>query len=211
LRLAVFLTLPSAVGLWFLAEPVIALIYQHGQFVENDTRQTALALQFYAAGLVAYSCIKVLSPAFYAIDKKWTPMTVSFGAVGLNLILNYVFMFHLGLGHKGLALSTSICALLNFGVLYLLMRPAVLTLESRRLAGTLVRCSLAATALAAVCKVSLDHAQTFLPGDTLALQATRLFATIGAASAAYLIACLLLRVEETTSVLDILKRKLQRR
>lgn len=211
LRLAVFLTLPSAVGLWFLAEPVIGLIYEHGHFVENDTRQTALALQFYAAGLVAYSCIKVLSPAFYAIDKKWTPMTVSFGAVGLNLVLNYVFMFHFGLAHKGLALSTSICAILNFGVLYLLMRPAARTLDTRRFAGTLVRCALAAAALAAVCRLSLDHLPMLLPGKGVALQAIRLFATIGLASAAYLVACLLLRVEETTAALDILKRKLRRR
>jgi putative peptidoglycan lipid II flippase len=211
LRLAVFLTLPSAVGLWFLAEPVIGLIYQHGHFVEHDTRQTALALQFYAAGLVAYSCIKVLSPAFYAIDKKWTPMTVSFGAVGLNLILNYVFMFHLGLGHKGLALSTSICALLNFGALYLLMRPAARTLETRRLAVTILRCGLAAAALAAVCHASLTQVPALLPGDAVVPRALRLFATIGLASAAYLLVCLVLRVEETTTALDIVKRKLRRR
>ena len=211
LRLAVFLTLPSAVGLWFLAEPVIGLIYEHGHFVANDTRQTALALQFYAAGLVAYSCIKVLSPAFYAIDKKWTPMTVSFGAVALNLLLNYLFMFHLGLGHTGLALSTSICALLNFGVLYLFMRPAARTLETARLGGTLVRCCLASAALGAVCKLSLDHASTLLPGDSVWLQSVRVFLTIAIASAAYLLACLLLRVEETTAAIDILKRKLRRR
>ena len=131
--------------------------------------------------------------------------------MGLNLILNYVFMFHLGLGHKGLALSTSICALLNFGALYLLMRPAALTLETRRLLGTILRCTLAAAALAAVCIASLTHSPALLPGDGLVPQATRLFATIGLAAAAYLLVCLVLRVEETTAALDIAKRKLRRR
>lgn len=48
-------------------------------------------------------------------------MLVSFASVGLNLALNYTFMFHLDLGHRGLALSTTICATLNFAVLYFLM------------------------------------------------------------------------------------------
>ncbi len=53
MRLAIFLTLPSAVGLYFLAEPIIGLIYERGQFHHYDTLQTAIALQFYAMGLVA--------------------------------------------------------------------------------------------------------------------------------------------------------------
>ena len=107
MRLAVFLTLPSAVGLFFLAQPIIGIIYERGEFKHHDTVQTGLALQFYSVGLVFYSCIKVLSPAFYAIDKKWTPMFVSFAAIGLNFCLNYFFIFQFGLGHRGLALATS--------------------------------------------------------------------------------------------------------
>jgi putative peptidoglycan lipid II flippase len=106
MRLAVFLTLPSAVGLFFLAQPIIGVIYERGEFKNIDTLQTGLALQFYSMGLVAYSCIKVLSPAFYAINRKWTPMFVSFAAIGLNLVLNYFFVFKFGLGHRGLALAT---------------------------------------------------------------------------------------------------------
>ena len=67
----------------------------------NDTLQTGFALQFYSLGLVSYACIKVLSPAFYAIDKKWTPMFVSFAAIGLNFCLNYLFIFQIGVGPQG--------------------------------------------------------------------------------------------------------------
>lgn len=211
MRLAVFLTLPSAVGLWFMAGPVIRLVYQHGNFTNHDTLQTALALQYYAIGLVAYSCIKVLSPAFYAINRKWTPMLVSFGSVALNIALNNYFMFRLGMGHTGLALSTTICATLNFGILYLLMRPAARTLESGKFFSTLARCALATIPIALICLVGNSYLASLLPSDSLPWRAASVLATIFAAVASYILACLLLRVDETQSLLEILKRKLRRK
>jgi putative peptidoglycan lipid II flippase len=209
MRLAVFLTLPSAVGLWFMAGPVIGLVYQHGNFTNHDTLQTALALQYYAIGLVAYSCIKVLSPAFYAINRKWTPMLVSFGAVGLNIVLNYWFMFHLDLGHKGLALSTSLCAILNIATLYLLMRPAAGTLESGKFLSTLARCLAAAVPLALVCHVANTRLPQWLPPGSLPIDALRVLGTIAIAALAYLGACLLLKIEEPRAMLAILVKKLR--
>jgi len=208
MRLAAFLTLPSAVGLWFLAGPVIGLIYEHGHFVKNDTLQTALALQCYAIGLVAYSCIKVLSPAFYAIDRKWTPMLVSFGAVGLNLLLNYVFMLRFEMGHKGLALSTSICAILNFGTLYLLMLSPAKNLESKKFLSTLFRCAAATVPLGVACQAVLSFGTPLLGGAGVAGRVALLITAITAGSVAYSASCLLLRVEETSAAFAILKRKL---
>lgn len=211
MRLAVFLTLPAAVGLWFLAHPIISLIYEHGEFTGADSLQTGFALQFYAAGLVAYSCIKVLSPAFYAIDKKWTPMNVSFASIALNLGLNYLFVFRLDWGHRGLALSTTISALLNFGVLYLLMCGPAKSLDSRKFASTLLRCALAAIPLALTCWSGLLWSHRLFPEPNLWQKGITLFATIGSASLAYLTAAWLLRIEEVTESLTILRRKLLRR
>jgi len=209
MRLALFLTIPSAAGLWFMAEPVIALVYQHGQFRAADTLQTALALQYYALGLVAYSCIKVLSPAFYAIDRKWTPMLVSFGAVALNLALNWLFMFRLGLGHRGLALSTSLCAVLNIATLYLLMRPAAGTLDSTKFLSTLLRCLAASVPLALVCIWANATLPGLLPGPSVLASSVRVLGTIALAGGAYLGACLLLKVEEPRAMLAILRKKLR--
>lgn len=124
LRLALFLTLPATVGLVVMSDEIIGLIYQRGKFSVNDTLQTGAALKFYAAGLMAYSCIKVLSPAFYALDRKWTPMTVSFVSIALNVLLNWQLTFRLGMGHRGLALSTGLSATANFLFLYFYMRRA---------------------------------------------------------------------------------------
>ena len=98
LRLVMLLTIPSAIGLIILAEPIISLIYQHGRFTAESMRQTAAALRFYAIGLAAYSGVKVLAPAFYAVGKKQLPMLVSLLSIAVNFGLNWFFRFQLGLG-----------------------------------------------------------------------------------------------------------------
>ncbi len=75
-------------------------------------------MRCYAVGLVAYSADKVLAPAFYALDKRHLPMFVAFISIAVNFCLNYFFTFHLKLGHRGLALSTSLVAFTNFLMLY---------------------------------------------------------------------------------------------
>ncbi|TSA30511.1 MAG: murein biosynthesis integral membrane protein MurJ [Verrucomicrobiaceae bacterium] len=211
MRLAVFLTLPAAVGLWFLAGPIIGLIYEHGKFHANDTLQTGIALQFYAMGLVAYSCIKVLSPAFYAINRKWTPMLVSFGSVALNIALNSWFLFHLGLGHRGLALSTTICAILNFTALYLLMLGPAGRLDSVKFLLSLGRCAAAAVPLGLVCWAGMLYLPHLFPEQHFWQRAVGLFATILAASLSYLGTCFLLGVEETGEAARIVLRKFRRK
>ena len=100
------MTIPASVGLMVLAAPIISVLYQHGRFGAHATAaEAAGALRFYAIGLCGYAALKVLVNAFYAIDRRKTPMVVSFIAVGLNLLLNWMFTCHLGWGHRGLAFS----------------------------------------------------------------------------------------------------------
>ncbi len=209
MRLAVFLTVPASVGLYFLAGPIISLIYERGEFRASDTLQTAVALQSYAMGLVAYACVKVLSPAFYAINHRWTPMFVSFASIGLNLALNYHFIFRMGLGHRGLALATAISAVFNFVVLYFLMRKYAGRMDGRKLASSVVRCVLAATALGAVCWLGLEFA--YLRSDSLTVRAASLFVLIGAAAGSYLLVCFVLRVEEVRTAVSLVVSKVSRR
>jgi hypothetical protein len=96
------LTIPSAIGLIILAQPIISVIYEHGRFTAEATRQTAGALGFYAIGLAGYAAVKVLAPAFYAIDKRNLPMLVSMFSIVMNFALNWLFTFHLEMGHRAL-------------------------------------------------------------------------------------------------------------
>src|SRR5438045_2421052 len=210
MRLAFLLTVPSAIGLAMLASPIISVIYQHGRFTAEMTRQTAGALQYYAIGLVAYSALKVLTPAFYAIGKRNTPMIISFVAIGVNLFLNWLFTFRLGWGHRGLAFSTSIVATINFLLLYALMWRQTRGLESRRLFAGLAKICLAGLLLALICWLAnywwLDAWEHLLFFKKL----FGLFATILVSAAVFFGVAFLLRVDEVRDVFDLVKRKTRR-
>ncbi len=211
LRLGLLLTVPSTLGLMFLADPIISVIFEHGRFDAEATRQTASALRFYAVGLAAYSGIKVLAPAFYTIDRRTTPMLVSFGAIGLNLLLNWWFTFRMEMGHRGLALSTGCVAIINFTLLYLLMRKATGSMETRRMVVGLVKLALAGAALGAVCFwgnrwLALDWA---LRGT--ALRVAELVGVISVAAIVFFTVAVVLRVEEMEDLLGVVRRRIARR
>jgi len=210
MRLAFLLTVPSAIGLAMLASPIISVIYQHGRFTAEMTRNTAGALQFYAVGLVSYSALKVLTPAFYAIGRRKTPMLISFLAIGTNLLLNWFFTFHLGWGHRGLALSTSLVATINFVLLYLLMRKHTRRLETRLLFIDLAKICLAGAVLAGLCWLGnywwLGRWEQF----RLLAKIAVLLGVIGVAAAAFFGTAFLLRVSELREMFGLIKRRLAR-
>lgn len=210
LRFGLLLTVPSTLGLVFLAEPIISLIYESGKFDAEASQQTAAALRYYALGLAAYSGIKVLAPAFYAIDRRTTPMLVSFGAIGVNLGLNWFFTYRLGMGHCGLALSTGCVALANFLALYLLMRSALGTLESRQLLVGLAKVLLAGAVLAAVCFFGGEAVGLGVPGGGKLLLGARLGGVIAVAALAFFVSARLLGVAEMDDLLGAVRRRLKR-
>lgn len=120
LRQVFAINLPASAGLAFLAEPIIRLIFQYGRFDSNDTRSTAYALMAYAVGLSAYSAVKVLVPAFYAVGNTRIPVAASVLSVAVNLALNLMLVSRFS--YWGLALGTSVTAMLNFGFLLAAMK-----------------------------------------------------------------------------------------
>jgi putative peptidoglycan lipid II flippase len=150
MRLAFLMTIPASIGLIVLAPPIISVLYQHGRFDAHQTAESAGALRYYALGLCGYAALKVLVNAFYALDRRKTPMVVSFVAVVLNLVLNWLFTWRLGWGHRGLAFSTACVATSNFLILYFLMRSHLGRLESRAMLSLLLRVALASLVLLAI-------------------------------------------------------------
>jgi putative peptidoglycan lipid II flippase len=193
-----------------LAQPIISVIYEHGRFTAEATRQTAAALQFYAIGLAAYSAVKVLAPAFYAIDRRYLPMMVSLVSIAVNFLLNWFFMFKVGLGHRGLALSTSLVAITNFLLLYVMMRKYAGSLETGALFGLLTKLVIPLALLAGVCWLSLET--MFYPGAHLP-EWQRIFGVllvIAVAAAVFFGSALLLHVDEVRDFVDLVRRKLGR-
>ena len=205
MRLVMLLTIPSAIGLIVLAEPIISVIYQHGRFTAEATRQTAAALRFYAIGLAGYSGVKVLAPAFYALDKRHLPMLVSLLSILVNFGLNWVFTFHLGLGHRGLALSTSLVAITNFLLLYIMMRRYAGRLETGAMFQLLGKLLIAGVFLAAICEV----ANRFLSAPHLSLWEKIIEVTVAIAvgATAFFGAAFALRVAEVREVFGLVRER----
>jgi putative peptidoglycan lipid II flippase len=111
LRSVFAVNLPASAGLAFLGYPIIELIFQYGRFYPEDTRSTAMALAMYAVGLTAYSAVKVLVPACYALGNTRVPVISSCLAVAVTIILNLIMVGPFG--YWGLALGTSIAAIFN--------------------------------------------------------------------------------------------------
>src|SRR5277367_1314601 len=110
LGMVFLLTLPSSIGLVVLGRSIIGAIYQGGKFQVYDTHQTATALSCYAIGLVGYAGLKVLSPAFYALNDARTPMIVSVISVLINYFTAVALIRYANFGHAGLAMATSAVA-----------------------------------------------------------------------------------------------------
>lgn len=195
LGLIFLLCFPSAVGLILLAEPIVGVLFERGRFTAHDTHQTALALAGYAVGLTGYAAIKVLTPAFYALNDVRVPAATSIASIAVNYFLNWTFLRVLHLGHAGLAFSTSLVATINFLVLILFLRRKIQRLEGRRLLRSFSRVLAASLAMGAACFTSSYLLRHYLGVSSLARLAD-LAISIPLGVAVLYFACTALRVEE---------------
>jgi len=210
MRLAFLMTIPASVGLMVLADPIISVLYQHGRFGARETAESAGALRFYAIGLCGYAALKVLVNAFYALDRRKTPMVVGFIAVGLNLLLNWLFIHELGWGHRGLAFSTACVASSNFLILYFLMRAQLGRLESRAMLTLLAKVALASTALLAVSWAGSHYLLSDWAVQPFWPKFASLTLVILTAAAAFFLCAGALGIDEVHDIVAALRRRLRR-
>lgn len=198
MRLAIFLCLPSACGLAVLAEPIIGAIYQHGRFDAAATAATAQCLRAYAIGLAGYAALKVIAPTFYALGDSRTPAWVSAGSIVVNGGMCYLLGMVMGLKATGLALSTSCVALVNFGLLVMLMRRKVDRLDLRRV----LRSTVKIAAASAVMSVAAWSANEWLGFNRY----LALAGSVMVGMAVFWVTCRVLKVDELNELIEIKRR-----
>ena len=208
LGLMLFLNVPATIGLIVLARPIVAVIFEHGEFTSADTVATAAALQFYAIGLVGYSVVRIISPTFYALQRSRVPVTVSVASVVVNVVLNIALVRVMG--YRGLALGTSLTAMINASVQLFMLRREIHGLEGRRIAASLLRVLVAGGVMGAVSWAAHAASLAVLPGDSIAAQAIRLTATIVIALASLAAVAQLLQIPEFAGARDLVVRRLRR-
>lgn len=211
LRLVLFMTLPSAVGMAILGPQIISLIFERGKFTAYDVAQSAGPLRAAAFGLVFYAGIKVVQPAFYTIGRRFVPMMVSLGIIVFTATVNSITVFVLEWDHTALAWATAAGLALNFASLYLSMRKHAGGMETRQLTDALWRMGISVGVMAAICLA----AQMTIMGDwahlRFAARATVLMGTIVVAGGAYFFATSKLGVEEAGEFLALLGRRFGRK
>jgi len=204
LRMVLVLILPVLALVLALADPLVRLLFQRGEFTSGATAAVAAALRGYTLGLGAVAAYYIITRAFYALQDMATPVKVGGGMILFNAVLAFLLMRPLGA--TGIALATSIVNVTNAALLLWLLRRRLGTFEGRRTFVTGARASAAAVlAGLAAAGVSVYAAGWFGP-DTLST-ALLLVVAAGLGMGIYLLASWALRVEEIRAVRDLLLRR----
>ena len=214
LRAVALLALPATAGLVALREPIIQVIFEHGQFDHASTLNTAAALLCYALGLYAYAVTKIQVPTFYALGDTRVPVMASTAAVAAKLAANGAFVFALPMlgvnPFLGLALSTSVAAWTNFGILAWGLRKRAGSIAGHGV----LRATLAmvgVSVLTGLCcggtHAVLSH---FTPGGGIAGEIGRLAVAVGVGIATTVGGALALHVPEAHAFAAALSRLVRR-
>jgi len=202
LRQIAFLLVPASVASAVLAEPIVRVLYERGEFTPDETRVVAGALAAFSAGLTFNGMMLMLNRGFFSLQAPKIPTLVALGNLGFNTLL-YALLHPLGVW--GIPLAISIANLAATAALLVLLRRRLGRIDFGETLSALVRIAAAAAALAAVAYPVwrvLDDAL----GRALLAQVASLGAALALGGAAYLLAARLLRVREIDALLSLRAR-----
>ncbi len=145
LRLILFITVPATVALIALRVPILSVLFQRGAFTAQSTLLTAQALLYYTLGLWAFSVIRVIDAAFFALQDRKSPLKAAVVALIVNVAFSLLLMFPLK--HGGIALATSIASAVNVIMLAVILRRKVGTILHADFYAALARIAAAALAM----------------------------------------------------------------
>ena len=172
MKLVLLIALPAGVGLIVLAAPIVTTIFYGGEFSAFDVRMTALSLQAFAIGLVGFSYVKILAPAYFAREDTRTPVKIALKALLVNFVLSValaaILTHYEFVGtHAGLALAISIAALLNAVLLYRGLRADGIIRHSSGWPALVARCVVANAVMAMAVFASSAPLQSWLEASAV--------------------------------------------
>lgn len=211
LRVVFYITIPAAVGMAVLREPIVRLLFESGEFTAQDTKATAFALLFYAAGLIAQSALQILTRIFYSLQDTITPVKVGLLTVLINLGLSLALLQWTNLGHGGLALAISLTSTVNMMVFLILLRKKLGTIDGTRLATTFGRSVVCAIAMGLLAYQTANLIAPQLDLARASGRAIQTFSAIGVGSLAYVILSFVFRMEEPWFVWNMISERVRKR
>lgn len=208
LRLTNFLSIPAAMGLMALSEPVIRLLFQQGKFGPEATTATAVALFFYSIGIFAQCGIAVVTRGFYALQDTITPLKIGLLTVVLNALFNYILMGPLA--HGGLALAFSLTGIINLAVLLYLLRRKMGSIDGKSIIISFSKTTLASLVMGAVAYQTAFWLAKIVDIHTKVGQLTQVGVAMTLGGLLFLLLSYLFKMEEINLVFNLVKRKLAR-
>ncbi len=202
LRQIAFLLVPASVASAVLAEPIVRLLYQRGQFAPSQTTVVAGALAAFSLGLTFNGAMLMLNRAFFSLQSNWVPTVVALANLALNAVLDAAFY---SFGVWGIPLATSLVNIAGTGALLVLLRRRTGGIEASTTARTFMLVTFASGALAAVAWPVWDGLDALL-GRSTGAQIVSLGVALTTGAAAYLLACKALRVRELEALLALRSR-----
>jgi len=162
LRIVSFITVPAAVGLVVLRQPIVQVLFQHGQFGADSARLTSRALLYFALGLPVFAAVKLIVAAFYSTQDTKTPVLTACAALSANLALNVIFVAWClrSLQNGAPALAAVLATYVNFVLLTAILRRRIGPLGERAIGASFAKACVCAAAMGAACASGL-HAVHF--------------------------------------------------
>jgi putative peptidoglycan lipid II flippase len=207
-RIVAFITIPAALGLMILREPIIRVLFQHGQFVAESTKLTARALLYYALGLPALASVKLIVPAFYSTRDTRTPVIVASISLVVNLVLNIVFLqfFFRRVQNGGPALATAIACFIDFFALFVIFRLRYGALGTMEIVRSFSKIFLCAGIMGVACWFA-NHYTEFAMHSRFLVQLSIFIALLLGATVLYLGLAWIFRCSEIEEIYGIALRR----
>lgn len=195
LRILWFLLIPSSIGLIVLSEPIMRLLFERGAFDARATHMTSIALTYYSIGIFAHGANFILTRVFFSMKDFNTPVKLGAISVAINIILNLILIRYLA--HGGLALATSIAAIVNFLLLTYALRKKLGSIDESRILQSGIKILFASLIMGLVCFLGLKGFQSLM-GENIGLryQALQVGGLIFLGFFTYILLAFLLRMEE---------------
>lgn len=207
IRLILFLTVPTTAIIVVLKVPIIRLLFQRGAFDSNDTIATATAFFYYGLGLTAFGVREIVNAAYFALQDTRTPMVVGISSLVLNIILNLVLVRYLA--HGGLALATSIAAIVYVSFILFLLHRKLQGINGRELIHTLVKIVAAGFTMGIVMEY-IKRIFLYPMGGSWITQLTYVGGLSILGFLSYIIMSVILKIEEVHMIYQLIKGEFEK-
>lgn len=194
--------IPATIGFVVFATPIVQLVYKRGAFDVTALTLTSSALFFYSIGMLGASLRIVLSKFFFSLEDTKTPNLTAVVAVVINIFLNIILSRYLGIG--GLALATSIAAIVSTGLMFISLRKKIGPFGMKQISISFLKILFASLIMGGLAKLSVNYLTTSLS------QNLSLLIAIGIGAISYFMIIYFMKIEDVDGIVGVIKKKLGR-